>query len=165
LIILLTPWARRASQKIIQGTGLIRNTAEQAIFRAVQSEQIERTAPGTYRLAPPKPLPSSCNGHSNEEWVARIEAWQANPASWRVEEDGPPPNDPNHRIPLDVVGRLKMGRVRDRGGRLSDMVNLSRAKDAAGIVALGILNRPRAIALPTAEHGKLSRQKRAGRFG
>jgi DNA-binding IclR family transcriptional regulator len=39
--------------EIIQGTGLIRNTAEQAIFRAVQSEQIERTAPGTYRLAPP----------------------------------------------------------------------------------------------------------------
>jgi hypothetical protein len=36
-------------------------------------------------------------------------------------------------------------------GRLSDMVNLSRAKDAAGIMALGILNRPRAIALPTAE--------------
>ncbi len=41
--------------------------------------------------------------------------------------------------------------MRDRDGRLSDMLNLSRAKDAAGIVALGILNRPRAIALPTAE--------------
>ena len=100
--------------EIIQGTGLIRNTAEQAIFRAVQSEQIERTAPGTYRLAPPKPLPSSCNGHSNEEWVARIEAWQANPASWRIEEDGPPPNDPNHRIPLDVVGRLEDRQKRER---------------------------------------------------
>jgi hypothetical protein len=107
--------------EIIQGTGLIRNTAEQAIFRAVQSEQIERTAPGTYRLAPPKPLPSACNGHSNEEWVARIEAWQArieawqaNPASWNIEEDGPPPNDPNHRIPLDVVGRFKDRQKRER---------------------------------------------------
>jgi hypothetical protein len=52
----------------------------------------------------------------------------------------------------------QMWRVRDRGGRLSDMVNLSRAKDAAGIVALGILNRPRAIALPTAEHGNYQDQ-------
>jgi hypothetical protein len=54
------------------------------------------------------------HGHSNEEWVARIEAWQVNPASWNVEEDGPPPNDPNHRIPQDVVGRLKDRQKRER---------------------------------------------------
>ncbi len=41
--------------EIIQGTGLIRNTAEQAIFRAVQSEQLQRVSQGVYRLAPPKP--------------------------------------------------------------------------------------------------------------
>src|SRR5260370_23418155 len=99
--------------EIIQGTGLSRNTCEQAIFRAVQSEQIERVSQGVYRLAPPKPLPPSRNGHSNEEWVARIEAWQANPASWNIEEDGPPPNDPNHRIPLDVVGRFKDRQARE----------------------------------------------------
>jgi hypothetical protein len=43
--------------EIIAGTALSRNTAEQAIFRATQSGQIERVAPGTYRLAPPKPPP------------------------------------------------------------------------------------------------------------
>ena len=104
--------------EIIQGTGLIRNTAERAIFRAVQSEQIERTAPSTYRLAPPKPpdapKPAAPAGYTNEEWIARIEAWQVNPASWNIEEDGPPPNDPNHRIPLDVVGRFKDRHKRER---------------------------------------------------
>jgi hypothetical protein len=107
--------------EIIQGTGLIRNTAERAIFRAVQAGQIERTAPGTYKLAAPKPPrppspeppPPSPAGHTDEEWIARIEAWQVNPASWNVEEDGPPPNDPNHRIPLDVVGRFKNRQARE----------------------------------------------------
>jgi hypothetical protein len=99
--------------EIIQGTGLSRNTCEQAIFRAVQSEQIERVSQGVYRLALPKPFPPSRNGHTNEEWIARIVAWQANPASWNREEDGPPPNDPNHRIPLDVVGRFKDRQARE----------------------------------------------------
>jgi hypothetical protein len=62
-------------------------------------------------------LPSSRNGHSNEEWVARIEAWQVNTASWNIEEDGPPPNDPNHRIPLDVVGLFKDRQAREREKR------------------------------------------------
>src|SRR5258708_29990092 len=90
--------------EIIQGTGLIRNTAEQAIFRAVQAGQIERTAPGTYKLAAPKPPrppspeppPPSPAGHTDEAWIARIEAWQVNPASWNLDEEGPPPKDPNH---------------------------------------------------------------------
>src|SRR6266853_1841146 len=107
--------------EIIQGTGLIRNTAEQAIFRAVQAGQIERTAPGTYKLAAPKPPrppspeppPPSPAGHTDEEWIARIEAWQVNPASWNIEEDGPPPNHPEHRIPLDVVGRFKERQARE----------------------------------------------------
>src|SRR5262245_55218966 len=47
----------------------------------------------------------------------------------------------------------RMWRIRHSDGRLSDKINLSRAKDAAGIMALGILNRPRAIALPLAEPG------------
>jgi hypothetical protein len=104
--------------QIIQGTGLSRNTCEQAIFRAVQSEQLQRVSQGVYRLAPPKPPsppkpePPSRNGHTNDEWIARIEAWQANPATWN-EEDGPPPNDPNHRIPLDVVGRFKDRQARE----------------------------------------------------
>jgi hypothetical protein len=107
--------------QIIQGTGLSRNTCEQAIFRAVQSEQLQRVSQGVYRLAPPKPPrppspeppPPSPAGHTDEEWIARIEAWQVNPASWNIEEDGPPPNDPNHRIPLDVVGRFKDRQARE----------------------------------------------------
>jgi hypothetical protein len=107
--------------EIIQGTGLIRNTAEQAIFRAVQSGQLKRTAPGVYKLAAPKPPrppspeppPPPPAGHTDEEWIARIEAWRVNPASWDIEENGPPPNDPNHRIPLDVVGRFKDRQARE----------------------------------------------------
>jgi len=123
--------------EIIRGTGLIRNTAEQAIFRAVQSEQIERIAPGTYRLAPPKPLPPpspeppppSPAGHTDGEWIARIEAWQVNPASWNIEEDGPPPNDPNNRVPRDVIARFKE-RVRKREERRKD-AEAAAAKQAA----------------------------------
>jgi len=99
--------------QIIAGTGLSRNTCEQAIFRAVQSEQLQRESQGVYRLAPPKPLAPSRNGHSNDEWIALIEAWQVNPASWNIEEDGAPPNDPSHRIPLDVVGRFKARQARE----------------------------------------------------
>jgi len=65
--------------QIIAGTGLSRNTCEQAIFRAVQSEQLQRVSQGVYRLALPKPLAPSRNGHSNDEWIALIEAWQADP--------------------------------------------------------------------------------------
>jgi hypothetical protein len=79
----------------------------------MQREEIERTAPGVYKLAAPKPLPPSRNGHTNDEWIARIEAWQVNPASWNIKEDGPPPNDPNHGIPLDVVGRFKDRQARE----------------------------------------------------
>jgi len=55
----------------------------------------------------------SRNGHSNDEWIALIEAWQADPTTWNIEEDGPPPNDPSHRIPLDVVGRFKDRQARE----------------------------------------------------
>jgi hypothetical protein len=87
----------------------------------VQAGQIERTAPGVYKLAAPKaprppspePPPPSPAGHTDEEWIALIEAWQANPTTWNVERDGPPPNDPNHRIPLDVVGRFKDRQARE----------------------------------------------------
>ena len=83
--------------QIIAGTGLSRNTCEQAIFRAVQSEQLQRVSQGVYQLAPPKPLAPSRNGHSNDEWIALIEAWQADPTTWNIDEDGPPPKDPGHQ--------------------------------------------------------------------
>ena len=49
----------------------------------------------------------------------------------------------------------QMWRVRDRDGRLSDFVNLTRAKDAAASIAIGILNRPRATASSSAEIARL----------
>src|SRR5712672_2024566 len=100
-------------EQILAGTGLNRNACEQAIFRAKKAEQIIWVAPGVYALAPPKPPPRSLRGHTDDEWIARIKAWQANPASWKIEEDGPPPNNPNHRIPQDVVGRFKDRQARE----------------------------------------------------
>ena len=120
--------------QIIAGTGLSRNTCEQAIFRAVQSEQLQRVSQGVYRLAPPKPLAPSRNGHSNDEWIALIEAWQADPTTWNIEEDGPPPNDPSHRIPLDVVGRFKDRQAREAKER--EKHEAAAAKQAAGDVEL-----------------------------
>jgi hypothetical protein len=120
--------------QIIAGTGLSRNTCEQAIFRAVQSEQLQRVSQGVYRLAPPKPLGPSRNGHSNDEWIALIEAWQADLASWDVEKLGPPPNDPGHRVPLDVVGRFKARQAREAKER--EKREAAAAKQAAGDVEL-----------------------------
>jgi hypothetical protein len=125
--------------QIIAGLGNhSRNTVESAIKREFNAGRIERVAPGTYRLAPAKPLPPpspeppppSRNGHSNDEWIALIEAWQADPTTWNVEEDGPPPNDPNHRIPLDVVGRFKE-RIRKREERRKDAEVAAARQDAA----------------------------------
>src|SRR5258708_29187619 len=118
-------------EQILAGTALNRNACEQAIFRAKKAEQIIWVAPGVYALAPPKPLPSSRNGHSNEEWIARIKAWQANPASWKIEEDGPPPNNPNHRIPQDVVGQFKDRQKRERGKAAQQEAEGAPARQAA----------------------------------
>ncbi len=96
--------------QIIAGTGLNRNACEQAIHRAVHAEQIERTAPGTYKLAPPKPPsppkpeppPSLLDGLSFEEWMGHMEAWDANPASWDRESLGPWPGEPGNRVPWKI---------------------------------------------------------------
>ena len=68
--------------EIIAGTALSRNAAEQAIFRTTQSGQIERVAPGTYRLAPPKPPPPprpeppvpAVGGRAFEDWMTLMDA-------------------------------------------------------------------------------------------
>jgi hypothetical protein len=83
-------------------------------------------------LAPPKPLLPSRGGHTDNEWIARIEAWQVNPASWNLEEDGPAPNDPNHRIPLDIVGRLKDRQKREREKAAADAALLEKLLAATG---------------------------------
>jgi hypothetical protein len=123
--------------QIIQGTGLSRNTCEQAIFRAAQSEQLQRVSQGVYRLAPPKPPsppkpePPSPNGHTNDEWIARILAWQADPVSWKIEVDGPPPNNPYHRIPQDVVGQFKDRQKREREKAAKQDAEAAAARQAA----------------------------------
>jgi hypothetical protein len=95
--------------EIVAGSGVDRNSVDQALHRLIGAEEIERVAKGTYRIAPPKPkAPERVRGgHTDAEWIALVQAWFANPASWNVERDGPPPNDPNHRIPQDLVDRIK----------------------------------------------------------
>jgi hypothetical protein len=110
---------------------LNRNACEQAIFRAKKAEQIIWVAPGVYALAPPKPPPRSLRGHTDDEWIARIKAWQANPASWKIEEDGPPPNNPNHRIPQDVVGQFKDRQKREREKAAKQDAEAAAARQAA----------------------------------
>src|SRR5258708_20837351 len=88
--------------EIIQGTGLIRNTAEQAIFRAGQAGQIERVGVGLYKLAPPKPPPPprpeppapAIGGPTSEASMTPTEARAAHPAPWEVATPGPPPRPP-----------------------------------------------------------------------
>jgi len=118
-------------EQILAGTGLNRNACEQAIFRAKKAEQIIWVAPGVYALAPPKPPPRSLRGHTDDEWIARIKAWQANPASWKIEEDGPPPNNPNHRIPQDVVGQFKDRQKREREKAAKQDAEAAAARQAA----------------------------------
>src|SRR5712672_3146732 len=93
--------------EIIQGTGLIRNTAEQAIFRAGQAGRIERVGVGLYKLAPPKPPPPprpeppapAIGGRTYEDWMTLMEAWYANPATWDVATLGPAPGQPRCLVP------------------------------------------------------------------
>src|SRR5258708_18960667 len=94
--------------EIIQGTGLIRNTAEQAIFRAGQAGQIERVGVGLYKLAPPKPPPPprpeppapAIGGRTYEDWMTPMEAWDAHPPTWGVAIPCPAPCQPRCFVPL-----------------------------------------------------------------
>jgi len=96
--------------EIIAGTGLSRNTAEQAIHRAVQAEQIERMAPGVYKLVPPKPLPplrpepepQRLDGRTMEEWLELLERWDADRSTSDREGLGPWPGEPGNRLPWKV---------------------------------------------------------------
>src|SRR5712672_2190961 len=95
--------------EIIQGTGLGRNTAEQAIHRAAQAGQIERVGVGLYKLAPPKPPPPrpeppapAIGGRTYEDWMTLMEAWYANPATWDVATLGPAPGQPGCLVPMQA---------------------------------------------------------------
>jgi hypothetical protein len=122
------------------GGGISRNTAESAIKREFDAGRIERVAPGMYRLASPKapeqPKPSPpepeqvrSDGRTTEEWFVALEAWDADPSSWNVERDGPPPGTPDHRIPWDIAMRFA-DRLRKRDERRRDR-EAAMAKQAA----------------------------------
>src|SRR5258706_8930912 len=115
--------------QIIAGHGnYSRGTIESAIKREFDAGRIERVAPGTYRLAPPrpaeppKPAPPSepeqvrSDGHTAEAWLAALDAYFTAPSSWPVEKLGPPPGARDNVIPVDI--RLRFNeRVRKREQR------------------------------------------------
>ena len=115
--------------QIIAGLGnYSRGTIESAIKREFDAGRIERVAPGTYRLAPPrpaeppKPAPPSepeqvrSDGHTAEAWLAALDAYFTAPSSWPVEKLGPPPGARDNVIPVDI--RLRFNeRVRKREQR------------------------------------------------
>jgi hypothetical protein len=109
----------QSRQQILESTGVDRNTMDQALFRAVEAEEIERVDRGLYKLAPPKPkLPRAAaappppaepervrEGHSDSEWFALIAAYHAT-GQWDRERDGLPPDQFGNRVPLDIIMRL-----------------------------------------------------------
>jgi hypothetical protein len=107
--------------------GTTRGTAETAIKREFDAGRIERVAPGTYVLAkpkppdPPKPPPTEPlrrDGHTDGEWLAALEAYLVDPASWDEKTFGPSPDAPFNRIPRDIavrfIDRLRKRKERER---------------------------------------------------
>jgi hypothetical protein len=91
--------------------GTTRGSGESAIKREFDQGRIIRTSPGHYVLAPaqpPKPAPPPTPPLPTDEaiWLAALERWVVDRASWDVEELGPPPNDPANRIPPDIRMRF-----------------------------------------------------------
>jgi hypothetical protein len=99
-------------------TGISRNTAESAIKRCFDSGQIERVSPGNYALAKPKPAKPPQPPTDEAALFAALEAWATDPASWDAAL-GPPPDDENTTIPLDI-GRRFFDRLRKREERRQD---------------------------------------------
>jgi hypothetical protein len=109
--------------------GTSRNSTESAIKREFDAGRIERVAPGTYRLAPPKPPeppkpaappepnPVPAVGHTDEEqWFAWLDAWKAG-GKW--EGPGNPPDQSGCLVPVDIIAKHN-DRVRKREQRRRD---------------------------------------------
>jgi hypothetical protein len=122
--------------QILAGVGgtVSRNDVEAAIHREHKAGRIIRTNPGHYILAPPKPpeppqpppaddpavnvismvsgfaWPSDLAGLSEAEWLAALWAWDDDPATWDTSKFGPPPDQPNHRVPLPILSHFKDAR-------------------------------------------------------
>jgi hypothetical protein len=106
--------------------GTPRGTTEAGILREYRSGRIERVGPGIYRLAPPKPAeppkpspdPPQAHGDglTEEAVFEALERWATDSASWNVERFGPPPDDENTQISLDVRTRF-FDRIRKKEAR------------------------------------------------
>jgi hypothetical protein len=116
--------------------GTTRNSAETAVRREHAAGRIEKTAPGTYRLAAPKPpkpaeptRPSPVAPEDEQVWFIALEAWIDNPETWDRQKLGPRPNEPGRRIPADIVAR-GVDRSRKREARRQDR-ELAQARQVA----------------------------------
>jgi hypothetical protein len=111
--------------------GTSRNSGESAIKREFDAGRIMRTSPGHYALAParppgppqpappPEPEPVRSDGMMSERWFAALESWLIDPSTWDLAQLGPPPDQPNHRIPADIAMRFSE-RLRKRIERQRD---------------------------------------------
>jgi len=110
------------SQIKVALSNVLPGTVEAAVLRELRSGRIERIAPGSYRLAAPKPVqapkqPSASPPPTPDEaavWLSAVEAWFADPETWDRERLGPRPDEAGRRIPADIVAR---GVDRDRKRR------------------------------------------------
>jgi hypothetical protein len=108
-------------------------TVEACVRREWQQGRLERIKPGVYRLTPkppaeaPKPSPPP---EDEQIWFSALEAFFVDPTSWDEEEFGPSPDQPNHRIPPDVVTRMN-DRLRKREARRRDVVETARRRAEA----------------------------------
>jgi hypothetical protein len=123
--------------------GTTRNSAETAVRREHAAGRIEKTAPGTYRLAPAKPPGAKPAAppepdKSEDEWVAAIELWVIDPESWSREALGPRPDEPGRRIPSAIVAR-GVDRSRKREARRKDREIAATARAAADATLLSQL--------------------------
>jgi hypothetical protein len=126
--------------------GTTRNTAESAIKRCFDSKQIERTSPGTYRLAPPTPPepakpaappqsePVPSDEMTDQDWLDALERWLGDSSTWDIEKLGPRPDSHDNRISLLIRMRFA-DRLRKREERRKDR-QAAAARQAAADDAL-----------------------------
>jgi hypothetical protein len=111
-------------------------TVEAAVRREWEQGRLLRVAPGTYKLAPARPVEQSKPAPQppptpTEEstWLARLDAWATDPSSWDVEAFGPLPNVPNN-IPPEIKAKFS-DRLRKRRERYREAESAAAKRTAA----------------------------------
>jgi hypothetical protein len=158
--------------------GTTRNSTESAIRREWEQGRIERTSPGHYVLAPPRPPepkhaappdpePARSDAMTNPDWWSdALEAWLLDPSTWDVDELGPPLDRPDHRIPRDIATRFadrlrkREERRRDRGAAAARQAEADRVlRDQLLAACNGNYSRD----LPTADLAPVRLMRRSSR--